>query len=110
MLFAWVTFLGAYLATRSRSHITIDIVLISLPKTVQLLLSRIVDLGVLLLALVFAYQGIALTIDTWGLEYPAMEISRGYLYLALPVGACLTAFAVIENWRSHHLSPEGERS
>ena len=111
MLFAWLTFVGAYAALRSRSHITINILLILLPQNVRLVLARIVDVGVLLLVALFAYQGFSLTITTWGLEYPAMEISRGYLYLSLPVGACLMAFAIIQEWRGHGLqaSPEEER-
>jgi hypothetical protein len=36
-----------------------------------------------------AWQGFRLTITTWDLEFPAMEISRGYLYASLPIAACL---------------------
>ncbi len=109
LLFAWLTFLGAYIGSRSRSHIVIDTLVIFLPPGVRRALARLVDMGVLLLLGVFAWQGIRLTITTWSLEFPAMEISRGYLYASLPVGACLMALAIFQRWRGRELEmPPGE--
>ena len=103
LLFAWLTFLGAYIGSRFRSHIAIDTLVIFLPPGVRLALAHLVDMGVLLLLGVFAWQGIRLTITTWSLEFPAMEISRGYLYAALPVGACLMGLAIFQRWRDQGL-------
>ena len=103
MLFAWLTFVGAYVGFRSRSHIAIDTVVIFLPENVQWCLARVVDAGVLLMLAIFIWQGFRLAITSWSLEFPAMEISRGYLYLSLPVGACLMAVAVIQGWRGRGL-------
>ncbi len=100
LLFAWLTFVGAYVGSRSRSHIAIDTLVIFLPQTVRRGLARIVDAGVLLLLANFVWQGFRLTVTTWSLEYPAMEISRGYLYLSLPLGACLMLVAILQRWRS----------
>src|SRR5512138_3237487 len=77
LLFAWLTFLGAYVGFRSRSHIMIDTLIIYLPATVRRTLAGLVDLGVLVLLVILAWQGFSLTATTWGLEFPAMEISRG---------------------------------
>jgi TRAP-type C4-dicarboxylate transport system permease small subunit len=52
---------------------------------------------------VFVWQGVRLTITTWSLEFPAMEISRGYLYASLPVGACLMGLAIFQRWRGRGL-------
>ncbi len=103
MLFAWLTFVGAYVGFRSRSHIAIDTLVIFLPENVRRFLVRVVDAGVLLLLAIFIWQGFRLAITTWSLEYPAMEISRGYLYLSLPVGACLMALAIFQGWRGRGL-------
>ncbi len=109
LLFAWLTFLGAYIGSRFRSHIAIDTLVIFLPQGVRRALTRLVDVGVLLLLAAFAWQGIRLTITTWGLEFPAMEISRGYLYASLPVGACLMGLAVFLRWRGLGLeAPAGK--
>lgn len=99
LLFAWLTFVGAYIGARFRSHIAIDTVVIFLPVSLRRALSHLVDAGVLLLLAVFAWQGLRLTITTWSLEFPAMEISRGYLYLSLPLGACLMGLAIVQRWR-----------
>jgi len=55
----------------------------------------VIVLGVLGL---FVWQGAGLCLTTWGLEFPAMEISRGYLYLSLPVGATLMIVAIAKRW------------
>jgi TRAP-type C4-dicarboxylate transport system permease small subunit len=57
------------------------------------------DVGVLFLLLVFIWQGFSLVATTWSLEFPAMEISRGYLYVSLPIGACLMLGAILLSWR-----------
>ena len=110
LLFAWLTFVGAFMGFRSRSHISIDTVVIFLPPAVRRGIARLVDVCVLLLMGLFVWQGASLTLTTWSLEFPAMEISRGYLYLAIPVGAILMAIGLIESWRAPapHARQEGE--
>jgi TRAP-type transport system small permease protein len=99
LLFAWLTFTGAYVGFRNRSHIAIDTLVIFLPPALRRGLARVVDVCILFLLGLFVWQGLRLTATTWGLEFPAMEISRGYLYLAFPVGAFLMAIGIIESWR-----------
>lgn len=99
LLFAWLTFVGAYVGSRSRSHVRIDALTLLLPARTQRILQRIADVGVLLLLGIFIWQGGSLTWITRGLEYPAMEISRGYLYASLPVGAALMLVAIFLAWR-----------
>jgi TRAP-type C4-dicarboxylate transport system permease small subunit len=108
LLFAWVTFVGAYVSFRSRSHISIDTLVIFLPSAARQWVARFVDVCVLLLLALFLWEGISLTMTTWSLEYPAMEISRGYLYLAIPVGAVLMAFGMFENWRKSQVAGQEE--
>ena len=110
LLFAWVTFVGAYVGFRSRSHISIDTLVVFLPPVVRHWVARFVDVCVLLLLALFLWEGISLTLTTWSLEFPAMEISRGYLYLAIPVGAVLMAFGIFENWREPPGSEQKERA
>ncbi len=107
LLFAWLTFVGAYAGFRARSHIAIDTLVIWLPARVRRTLTYLVDVGVLCLLAIFIWEGFQLVLTTWSLEYPAMEISRGYLYLSLPVGACLMAVAILQRWRKG--APQEER-
>jgi TRAP-type C4-dicarboxylate transport system permease small subunit len=99
LLFAWLTFVGAYVGFRTRSHIAIDTLVVFLPQGIRRVLARLVDVGVLCLVLLFVWQGVSLTLTTRGLEYPAMEISRGYLYASLPLGAVLMALGILQGWR-----------
>ncbi len=96
LLFAWLTFVGAFVGFRSRSHIAIDTLVVFLPQRVRGRIARLIDAAVLVLLGLFAWQGARLCLTTWDLEFPALEISRAYLYLSLPVGACLMAVAVLE--------------
>ena len=95
LLFAWLTFVGAYVGFRTRSHIRIDTFTTFLPPAVRRAIRAGVDLCVLALLAIFIWQGLALTVTTWSLEFPAMEISRGYLYASLPVGACLMVLGIL---------------
>ena len=95
LLFAWLTFVGAYVGFRTRSHIRIDTLTILLPPSVRRAIRAGVDLCVLALLAIFIWQGLALTVTTWSLEFPAMEISRGYLYASLPIGACLMVLGIL---------------
>ncbi len=99
LLFAWITFVGAFVGFRSRSHIAIDTLVVFLPSPVRRAIGRTVDVAVLGVLGLFVWQGVRLCMTTWGLEFPAMEISRGYLYLSLPLGAALMIVAVVEQWR-----------
>jgi TRAP-type C4-dicarboxylate transport system permease small subunit len=95
LLFAWLTFVGAYVGFRTRSHIRIDTLTIFLPPSFRRVIRHGVDLCVLALLAIFIWQGFMLTVTTWSLEFPAMEISRGYLYASLPIGACLMVLAIL---------------
>jgi TRAP-type C4-dicarboxylate transport system permease small subunit len=95
LLFAWLTFVGAYVGFRTQSHIRIDTLTIFLPAPFRRGIRALGDLCVLALLVVFIWQGFSLAVTTWGLEFPAMEISRGYLYLSLPLGACLMVVAIV---------------
>jgi len=95
LLFAWLTFVGAYVGFRTRSHIRIDTLTILLPPSVRRTIRACVDLCVLALLAIFVWQGFTLTVTTWSLEFPAMEISRGYLYASLPIGACLMVLGIL---------------
>ena len=100
LLFAWLTFVGAYVGFRTHSHIRIDTLTMFLPAGVRSGIRWIVNAGVLMVLGVFIWQGVSLVTTTWSLEFPAMEISRGYLYLSLPIGACLMLVAILLSSRT----------
>lgn len=99
LLFAWMTFVGAYVGVRHGNHISINTLVIFLPQGLRRAVARFAEMFVLVLLALFTYQGFRYTLRTWSLEFPAMEISRGYLYAALPIGAFLMMIGVALRWR-----------
>jgi TRAP-type C4-dicarboxylate transport system permease small subunit len=86
LVFAWLIFLGAARVQRDDSHLSIDLVRRSAGPRLALALDRL-RLGLIAAcSLVVIWQGIALSLRTLPLEYPAMGVSRAWLYAAAPVG------------------------
>lgn len=87
LLFAWLIFLGAAYVQRDDSHLSIDSLRRSAGPRLALALD-VLRLGVIAAcSLVVIWQGIALSLQTLSLEYPAMGVSRAWLYASAP--ACL---------------------
>ena len=95
LAFGWMTFLGAAYTQRTRSDIGVD----SLRNLAGPRLGAALDglrwLGIAVAAGVLIVQGARLTAATWSLEYPAMGLPRGLLYLAVPVGFGLVALELL---------------
>jgi len=98
LLVIWLTFLGAYLAVRSESHITVDLVR-------RLLSRRIVDRLTILISLfsaaTCAWVAWLSTAFTWtrftaGQIDPMLEIPSGIFYLPVPIGAFLMTLAFLQ--------------
>lgn len=100
LLMVWLALLGAALATRDGQHLGLDVVVRQWPVEVQRLASIFVHLAVAIFALVImAWGGGQLVADRFesGQMLPALDISRAWFYLALPVSGALIAIFSIEN-------------
>ena len=98
LLVIWLTFLGAYLAVRAGTHITVDVLqrLLS-PRTVKRLAIPIGLFG----AATTAYIAWLSAIFTWtrfdaGQMDPMLEIPSGLFYLPVPIGGSLMALAFLQ--------------
>lgn len=89
ILLVWLTFLGAALAIKDRSHYALNFLSDRLKgnfKTRFEMLSRLLSLFCIIVLL---YES---AIVTWGIRpwvMPATEISRAWVYAACPVGCVL---------------------
>ena len=85
LMFGWMILLGAALVQRGDRHISIDV----LRRRVGLRAARWLDalrwLVIGFASIVLIWQGIGLAERTVALRYPAMGISRAFLYGAVPV-------------------------
>jgi TRAP-type transport system small permease protein len=97
LLFAWSIFLGAAYAQKDDSHLSID--------TLRLLAGRRVGIALVILrltvitgcSLVAIWEGIGLARRALPLLYPAMEITRSFLYASVPVGFGLGLIYLVVN-------------
>ena len=87
LLFSWIIFLGAAAVQRTDSHLSVDSLRAHAGPRMRAALDLLRRLVIIGCSAVLIWQGIALALRTWPLLYPAMEISRAWLYLTVPVGA-----------------------
>jgi TRAP-type C4-dicarboxylate transport system permease small subunit len=95
LCFAWMTLLGAAAVQRTDAHMSIEIFAVRMPRALQVVLwwLRIAVMAVLLVLLF--WLGLELTLRMSFIEYPAMGISRGFLFATLPVCAPLILYYVV---------------
>ena len=98
LLVIWLTFLGGYLAVRSGSHITVDILQRLLPARVSRKMP--VPIG-LFGAATTGYITWLSAIFTWtrfsaGQIDPMLEIPSGFFYLPVPIGGLLMTMAFVQ--------------
>lgn len=94
ILFAWVIFLGLYVAEREGAHLGLDLIqkLGDGPLKTGLMLLR--QTVLLLLAAYLTWIGWKLFMRT-GSEIPSLRISAKWLYASLPVGFGLLSLAYL---------------
>jgi len=90
-LFVWVSILGATLALQKRGHFGLDFFYRMLPGQQRRFLQFLIHLFVGVVIFVILIQGARLVQATVLQKSPAMEISMGWAYACLPVGAALMA-------------------
>jgi len=104
ILFSWVVFVGASLALKKNEHFSMDVLVELLPRAPKRLIQTI-GLGlVAIFCLLIVFYGIKLTVLNWQVKTAVLEISRAWLYLAVPFGGALMLLRTIETfvrlWRS----------
>ena len=84
LVFAWLIFLGAAYVQRTDSHLAVD----SLHRIAGPRAALALDLfrygAIIAGSLVLIWQGVDLSVRMRALEYPAMGVSRSWLYAAAP--------------------------
>ncbi len=88
-LFVWISLLGASLSVQKRGHFGMDFFYLMLPARRRRFLLFLTYLLIGAVMLVLLIYGIVLVQKTAAQRSPAMEISMGWAYACLPVGATL---------------------
>ncbi len=95
LLFAWITFLGAAAVQADDSHLSIDLLSTRASPRGKRVFDGLRRGAIVAIAAVLIYQGIVLSKTMWALEFPAMGISRAWLYISVPVGLGLSLLLVL---------------
>ncbi len=98
VLMVWMTFLGAAVGMRDRSHYAFDYLVKSLPDNVKkffVLLSEVITIAMTLGLLYWSAQ-VTILIRHWVM--PAMGISRSLVYGACPVGTFFLLMYAVRNF------------
>ena len=94
-LFGWISILGAALSLRRRGHFGTDFFFRMLPPRWKRSFAFLILLLMGIVVMVLLAQGIVLVQKTADQESPAMEISMGWAYASLPVGAAFMAIHLL---------------
>jgi TRAP-type transport system small permease protein len=105
LMFGWMILLGAALVQRSDGHISIDLLRRRVGARAAWRLDAIRWLVIGFASVVLIWQGIGLAERTVALKYPAMGISRAFLYGAVPVCFALLLINLVRSIRSPFKTP-----
>lgn len=94
-IFIWLSILGAVLGVQKRGHFGLDFFYRMLPERGRGFLHLLINLLMGGISLVILIQGVKLVQATALQKSPAMEISMGWAYACLPVGAGLMAIHLL---------------
>jgi len=95
--FVYCIFVGATIAVRENSHLSVDFLLVILPKRVAraAVFLGMVLVGVFLISV--TWQGVVLVLATGVQMSPVMQVPFKYLYLILPVSGALMLLYLVAN-------------
>lgn len=106
MALAWLTFIGAAIGIRSRSHFTLYVVTPRFSPSVQRAIEVFNHFLIAGFGLLAAWHAITLCQLNWSLKTPGLEVSLALLYASAVVGGVLIAvYALSMIVRPAHRDP-----
>lgn len=92
-LFIWLGLFAAALVFGERGHVAMDVVVVRLPRSAQVVLAVLVQVAVLVFTgLVLVWGGLLVSRLAWGQNLTGLPVTVGPLYLALPISGALISF------------------
>jgi TRAP-type C4-dicarboxylate transport system permease small subunit len=88
-LIIWLTFLGSSLGIRKNGHIRVEILFRMIPPAWGKALNIFIELSILFFLAVLVWQGIHTTRVFMLFKSSALGLAQGYVFMAVPVGACI---------------------
>jgi TRAP-type C4-dicarboxylate transport system permease small subunit len=107
--FIWLVFMGAVICTKYKRHITIDTLVVFMPKRIQALFQLIVDVLVIGLMLVMIYYGWVL-IGSATQPTSTLKLPQYVVYLCVPLSAILILIRSFDDIKENLVALAGGRA
>ena len=112
LLMIWAVWLGAAIGIHRKAHLRITILSDRLSEKTQKVLVVVIDVLTLVFFVVVGWKGIAVIESVEGTVLTSMDLPRGFVVSAAPVGAGFMIFfflpILVVDFR-HLFNPEGKR-
>jgi TRAP-type C4-dicarboxylate transport system permease small subunit len=95
ILMVWAVWLGAAVGIYRKAHLRITLLSERFSKEVQRVLALSIDLLVLIFLIAVGIKGIGVVRSMEGMTFTSVDLPRGLMFAAAPVGAALMAFLLI---------------
>jgi TRAP-type C4-dicarboxylate transport system permease small subunit len=105
MMLVWVVLTGFSLGTRHREHIRIDGAALAAPAWLQRVFARVRWLAALCFAAVLLVSGVQLALQNLVQDIPGLDVAVFWVYLAVPISACLVILYIVEMIRNRDYRP-----
>ena len=86
-LYLWAIMLGAASAMKNRGHVSIDALVVALPKKAQRYIQRFNDIVSIIVLSAFGWLGLQLALAAGDKITPILGIKYTYFDMAVPIGA-----------------------
>lgn len=96
LAFIWAVFMAVPHGVKAAAHVGIDIVVKNVPAAANHALQRVVKLASAVLMSIVAFQAVLAAQESWDQLMPTVNLSSGWFYLAVTVGAAHSALHLIE--------------
>ncbi len=97
MSFVWLIFLGAAIAVKEGTHLTLDMVTAAMPPRMRTLMQYWVLGLILVLSGVIFYAGYSYCMRSMGKTAVTLPIPSNCVYAAVPIAAALMIFFAVEH-------------
>ncbi len=94
-LYLWSIMFGAVSAMKARGHVSIDVLVVALPKPVQRYVGYLNDVIGIVVLVTFGWLGLELSLAAGDKITPILGFKYTYIDLAVPVGAFWMAFYLL---------------
>lgn len=108
----WVTFIGMSYCVRKGEHVVIDVLITKIPSGLRKILSMTILLICFLALMYMTYVSYEFTLKVFATNQRSvtLDISMGYIYMAVPVGCFLSAInflhIIIKNFKKQEVQSQ----